>query len=871
MKNLLFLSLLLFIPSALLAQKKGQARSDSLRKVIETTRQDSTQVKAMNALASELFKTGKADSAIALASDALKLAKNIKFMRGEAEAWFFLGQANAAKASPEDALSNYSSAEKLYAQMKRPEQLAETYYAMGMIYQRSKYDDALRFFKKGLQTAQQSTNKDLAGKIAYITAVVLIRKSDYNNAAAYKDLAVKYYTLSGNEAGLANCFVVSARINNQQGNVQQSLKDNYAALRLFEKSGNQVGIYNVHTGIGLMYEVQKNWKEALNSYLLAKKAAEQQENKIVLGGAYNNLGNAYRELGQRAEALQAFEEALKISKETGDKKGIASAQGNLGTIYSLMGRRAEALKSYDEARKVFEEIGARESVAIAYLESGSVLFDMKKLDESKQALQKALQISRQVGYKEIAGKSYQLLSQIDTATGNYVSALANYQQYISYRDSVSNAEAAKQLLEQRMQYAFTKKEDSLRLEQALIAEQLEKQTLLSKEQQQDLKLQQAALELTKREKDVQMLTFLKAKAELQLSNEQKERRLTLAGQEKALQQSQLEKQTLLSRQKEQALLLKDRELTVQRSQRNIYLIGAIAFLLLSFFIFRSNRQKQKANVELQQQKSETENALHELKNTQKQLIQREKMASLGELTAGIAHEIQNPLNFVNNFSGLNRELMAEMKDELVKGNYDEVRALAEDIEENGEKISKHGERADAIIKSMLEHSHGTTGEKQPTDINRLAEEYLWLAYHGIQARDKNFSAEIQTHYDSGVGTVDVVPQEIGRVFLNLYNNAFYAVNQKKKKLGGSFAPEVVMNTKRENGTIEIHVKDNGTGIPKKALDKIFQPFFTTKPTGEGTGLGLSLSYDIVTKGHGGDISVDTKEGEYSEFVVQLPV
>jgi two-component system NtrC family sensor kinase len=421
-----------------------------------------------------------------------------------------------------------------------------------------------------------------------------------------------------------------------------------------------------------------------------------------------------------------------------------------------------------------------------------------------------------------------------------------------------------------MQYAFSKKEDSLRLEQALISEQLEKQTLLSKKQQQDLKLKQAALELTNKEKDVQMLTFLKTKAELQLSNEQKAKKLALSEQEKALQQSQLEKQTLVSKQKEQALLLKDRELTVQRSQRNIYLIGAIAFLLLSFFIYRSNRQKQKANVELRQQKSETERALIELKNTQSQLIQREKMASLGELTAGIAHELQNPLNFVNNFSGLNRELTAEMKAELLKGNYEEVSALAEDIEENGEKIITHGQRASDIIRSMLEHSHTSTGEKQPTDINRLADEYLWLAYHGSRARDKNFTAEIQTHYDSNVGAVNVVPQEIGRVFLNLYNNAFYAVSQKRKKLGKGFEPEVTMNTKRVNGHVEIHVKDNGTGISRKSLDKIFQPFYTTKPAGEGTGLGLSLSYDIITKGHGGDIAVDTKEGEYSEFIIQLP-
>ena len=246
------------------------------------------------------------------------------------------------------------------------------------------------------------------------------------------------------------------------------------------------------------------------------------------------------------------------------------------------------------------------------------------------------------------------------------------------------------------------------------------------------------------------------------------------------------------------------------------------------------------------------------------------MASLGELTSGIAHELQNPLNFVNNFAGLNKELVSEMKEELGRSHYEEAKVLADHINDNGEKIINHGQRAAAIIHSMLEHSQGAKGEKQPTDINKLADEYLWLAYHGLRARDKDFSAGIRTHYGNDVGTVNVVPQEMGRVFLNLYNNAFYAINQKKKKLGNTFDPEIMMDTKRVNGHVEIHVRDNGTGIPQKSLKKIFQPFFTTKPAGEGTGLGLSLSYDIVTKGHGGDIAVETKEGEFSEFIIQLP-
>ena len=328
----------------------------------------------------------------------MALAKKINFTRGEADAYFFLGQAYAGKGKSTDALINYLAAQKLYEQLKRNVELAETYYAMGSVHQRSNYDEAFNFFKKALQTAQQTTNKDLMGKIAYITAVVLIRKSEQSEAAKYKDLAIKYYTEAGNETGLANCYVVSARLNNYSGNVQQSVKDNYTALKLFEKTGNKIGIYNVHTGLGLMYEDQKNWKEALNSYLAAKKAAEGVlGNKEVLAGAYNNLGNAYRELGNTDEAYKAFSEALRLSEQVGDKKGIATSQGNLGTIYSLMGNQTEALKSYEEARKRFEEIGSKESASCLLPGKRKCLFDMKKYDESKQSLEKGLQIAKQVG------------------------------------------------------------------------------------------------------------------------------------------------------------------------------------------------------------------------------------------------------------------------------------------------------------------------------------------------------------------------------------------------------------------------------------------------------------------------------------------
>jgi signal transduction histidine kinase len=285
--------------------------------------------------------------------------------------------------------------------------------------------------------------------------------------------------------------------------------------------------------------------------------------------------------------------------------------------------------------------------------------------------------------------------------------------------------------------------------------------------------------------------------------------------------------------------------------------------------------------QLDEAKNKVENALKDLKATQAQLIQSEKMASLGELTAGIAHEIQNPLNFVNNFSELNKELLEELNEEIEKENFEGVKAIAKDIIGNQEKVSLHGKRAEGIVKGMLQHSRTSSGKKELSDINALCDEYLRISYHGLRAKDKSFNAKFETNFDSALPKIKVVSQDIGRVMLNLINNAFYAVNEKMKGLSSNptgfknlsglpgFEPTVIITTKQETGKILITVKDNGNGIPDSIQEKIFQPFFTTKPTGQGTGLGLSLSYDII-KAHGGEIRAESTIGVGSTFIIQLP-
>ena len=325
---------------------------------------------------------------------------------------------------------------------------------------------------------------------------------------------------------------------------------------------------------------------------------------------------------------------------------------------------------------------------------------------------------------------------------------------------------------------------------------------------------------------------------------------------------------LIKSNKQNKALEKERKRTHEEEERSKF----IAAQKVELEIIVAER-----TAEITKQKDELQHTLTELKTTQTQLIHSEKMASLGELTAGIAHEIQNPLNFVNNFSEINFELIEEMKNEITAGNTNEAVSIAENIKDNEKKIIHHGKRADAIVKGMLQHSRSSNGQKELTDINALADEYLRLSYHGLRAKDKSFNATMETRFDETLEKINVIPQDVGRAFLNLFTNAFYAVSEKKNQLenagikdGPPYIPTVTVTTEKNKGRVEIKVRDNGMGISKKALDKIFQPFFTTKPSGQGTGLGLSLSYEIITQGHGGEIRVETQEGEFAEFIIDLP-
>jgi signal transduction histidine kinase len=351
---------------------------------------------------------------------------------------------------------------------------------------------------------------------------------------------------------------------------------------------------------------------------------------------------------------------------------------------------------------------------------------------------------------------------------------------------------------------------------------------------------------------------------LEKAEKKKIQEFQIAGFEETLKNQELEKE----------------KIQTQHDIRTYGMLGGLFILtVIGFILYRNNQKEKKAKNQLQEKNHIIEKTLTELKTTQAQLIQSEKLASLGELTAGIAHEIQNPLNFVNNFAEVSAEMLEELEEELDKGDTQEVKAIAADLKQNLSKINHHGKRAASIVRGMLEHSRTSTGVKEPTDLNALADEYLRLAYHGLRAKDSSFNATMETHFDPDLPHLEVVPQDIGRVILNLINNAFYAVAERsrstvteKAKQGiEGYHPTVTVSSSIVGDKVEISVKDNGNGIPETIKDKIFQPFFTTKPTGQGTGLGLSLAYDIVTKGHGGNLAVESTPGSGTSFVIQFPI
>ncbi|HQV56020.1 MAG TPA: ATP-binding protein [Chitinophagaceae bacterium] len=571
---------------------------------------------------------------------------------------------------------------------------------------------------------------------------------------------------------------------------------------------------------GQAYRLTGNYVKALELHRQAVTAAEKTSNKILIGFALNQMGHIYKDRLENEKALTLYRDAFR-NFETAGRNDIWYACMNIGVVFYNMGNYDSSLFYSNEAQRRIDNTPGVGNQSGIYSNIASVYSQKNLLDSVQKYFWLSLKLATSTQSPRYLNITYVAIAEHFNRIKQYDSSAFYFKKAVNV---VSGTEMnnlvlkpAKLLTEY---YQNINPDSTVKYWKVYSAANDSVNSLRTNQQ-------------------IQMLTF---------EEEQRKRNIEAS------------------------------QVAYQNKIRTGILLGGLAVLsIVGFILYRNSRQKQKANKVL-------ETTLTNLKSTQSQLVQSEKMASLGELTAGIAHEIQNPLNFVNNFSEVNTELAEELEQEIDKGNYTDAKAIAKDIKENELKINHHGKRADAIVKGMLQHSRSSSGVKEPTDINALCDEYLRLSYHGLRAKDKSFNATIKTDFDNSIGNINIIPQDIGRVILNLLTNAFYVVDEKKKSGIDDYEPIVSIETKATKNPLsggrgaEIRVTDNGNGISQKVLEKIFQPFFTTKPTGQGTGLGLSLSYDIV-KAHGGELKVETKEarpddpigrGEGTTLIITLP-
>jgi two-component system NtrC family sensor kinase len=594
------------------------------------------------------------------------------------------------------------------------------------------------------------------------------------------------------------------------GNSDSSLLYGQRALKLSEQINDQKGEILALSFMGLTMQQLGNLPKALELAFKALGIAKTYNLNQSTGVALNAIGETYIILKDYPKALHYLHIEKSIAEAYKSEIGLAYSKYDLGVAFKEMNQLDSALFYEQQSIGHFQIINREEPLVFAAL--GDIEMKSGKSFKALNYYKKSLQSSFKNNERRALASAY--------------NKIAIFFNLVTQRDSAI--------------YYATKGLD----ESILISN---KKTI-----QEAAALLSILYESTDAKKS---LRYLK------IADTYKDS-LFGTGNLQAVQ-------TLVAHEEQRQKEIETTKIEYQNKFKQYALMAGVAMLLLiASFLYRNNRQEKKAKNLLQQKNKVIEQTLINLKSTQSQLIQSEKMASLGELTAGIAHEIQNPLNFVNNFSEVSNELIDEMKEELKKGNYDDANEIADDVKQNLEKITHHGQRAADIVKGMLQHSSSSSGVKEPTDINALCDEYLRLSYHGLRAKDKSFNASMKTDFDNSIGNINIIPQDIGRVILNLINNAFYAVDEKKKSGIENYEPTVSISTKKVDDKIEIRVTDNGNGSPQKVLDKIFQPFFTTKPTGQGTGLGLSLSYDIV-KAHGGELKVETKEGDGTIFIIQL--
>lgn len=593
------------------------------------------------------------------------------------------------------------------------------------------------------------------------------------------------------------------------------------AIGIYERTGNKRPLGRNYSNIAIGYQQKSNFPMALFYQQKSLKINKELKNGPSQAYSYVNMANTYNNMGDLVRSENNFLKSIELAKKYKLKNVELYAYTNLSTMFMTKG---EWQKSYEFAIKAAElggKMGDQGIQAASLSKASKAMTEMKLPEKAIELSRRAIAIADSSAQPLNINQAYSSMGFVLKSQKKWKEAIPFYERSFEAIKNANlytahNSQLFKQLSECYEKTGEYSKALNMYEKYAIIKDSVRSRENIQKATEMTMKY-----EFGKKEQA--------AKAEQAAKDE------------------------------------------ISRTRQIALIIGLILSFLLILGAFIAYYNKRKANALLKQQKDEIESTLTKLRNTQSQLIQSEKMASLGELTAGIAHEIKNPLNFVNNFSEISSELLDEMQIELKNGNNDEVMEIAEDVKHNLEKINQHGKRADSIVKSMLLHSRGSTGKKVLTDLNELLDEYVTLAYHGLRAKNNEFNISIEKNYDKSIEKINIVPQDLSRVFLNIINNACYAANDKKKKMGEDFIPTLKVFTEKLKDKVEIRIKDNGNGIPNEIKNKIFNPFFTTKPTGEGTGLGLSLCHDIVVKQFGGEIKVESKEGIGAEFNIKLPV
>jgi len=680
---------------------------------------------------------------------------------------------------------------------------------------------------------QLSSNPDYAKDTVYLNKAnelgFLLAETDPDNAFSFLDQQLDRCRKAGYKKGESDALKIYGNALQNKGDFAASISYYQDALSIAKSIPDNTLVPGILNNIGLVNYNLGNYAEALSKFYEAIKGAEDAGNLYVKAAALNNIALIYFEQEKLEEAKIKYRDMLEIYRKLGNEGRMILAYNNIGDVELKQNRPLEALQNLTIGYNSALKLQSPEFIEMTARTLAGIYAALDSTEKAESFFRQSMDIAREKGYGVPYSHSLIGLADLYFRQGKYVEAL----------DFANEGLVEAQRMGQPMQ---------LRNANELLAKIMEKQG--------DYK---SALEKYK-----QFKQFSDS-----INNTQGKRLATALESEYEFSKKSMEFEKASIRQ--QWLIFSGG-------------IGLITFLVILFLVYRNRNNLNKAynslmdkNSEIEQKNTVLENTLTQLKSTQLLLIQSEKMASLGELTAGIAHEIQNPLNFVNNFSEISMDLVDEMNQEIEKGDMEEAKFLASELKGNLSRISSHGKRAGSIVKGMLEHSRKSEGKKELTDLNQLADECLRLSFHGLRAKDKSFNADFKADLAPDLPQISVVSQDIGRVLLNLINNAFYACTDLSQRPEGQvsdgkseFKPQVKISTRKTANEIIISVKDNGPGIPEAIREKIFQPFFTTKPSGKGTGLGLSLSYDII-KAHEGDLKVESIVGQGTTFFIHLPI